>query len=553
VTAQGAEVSDAVEREVTVLPIGARIDLVKNSVLRERDQFELDIPAPAVPGSGSLLVKLYPSRFSEIVEGLDSIFQAPFGCFEQTSSVTYPNVLALAYLQSVGRLTPELELKARKFINAGYQRLLTFEVPGGGFEWFGRPPANICLTAYGVLEFADMAKVHPVDEAVIQRAVVWLDKQQNSDGSWDEKGRGWTWAGRGPITAFVAAALAESGRRPACLDKALDYLALHLEQLNATYACALAANAFLARWPQDARGMELVRRLEQSAQRAGTQVHWNSTGCSMTCSTGFGLDVETTALAALALLKAGDRPQTAAESLNWISAQKDPHGAWGTTQATILAMRALLKATGATFGRTTTSRVTVSLNGQPTERVTIDPEHSEVMQLVSLTDRLTAGPNRVELSLEPAGELAYQIAGAYWIAQPDLRPAPAPPPLELAVDYDRTALAVNDTLQCRVSAVNRTSNHLPMAIVDLGIPPGFEVDASSFRALQAQGTIARFEVTGQQVILYLRSLPPEAPLQFNYALRAKYPVRVETPRASLYEYYTPTNRVLSKPAKLVVR
>src|SRR5205807_689872 len=151
------------------------------------------LPPDAIPDSASWTVKLYPSRFSEIVEGLESIFRAPYGCFEQTSSTTYPNVLALDYLKTVGRLTPEIEIKARIFINAGYQRLLTFEVPGGGFDWFGHPPANICLTAYGILEFTDMNRVHRVDLAVIERARRWLFTQQNHDGSWGELHRGWTW------------------------------------------------------------------------------------------------------------------------------------------------------------------------------------------------------------------------------------------------------------------------------------------------------------------------------------------------------------------------
>ena len=87
----------------------------------------------------------------------------PSGCFEQTSSTTYPNVLALDYLRRTGKSVPAVEGKARQYIQLGYQRLLTFEVPGGGFDWFGRPPANRTLTAYGLMEFQDMAKVSDVD------------------------------------------------------------------------------------------------------------------------------------------------------------------------------------------------------------------------------------------------------------------------------------------------------------------------------------------------------------------------------------------------------
>ena len=100
---------------------------------------------------------------------MDAIFQRPYGCFEQTSSTTYPNVLALSYLQQNNRSLPEVEAKARQYIHLGYQRLLGFEVSGGGFDWFGNPPANRTLTAYGLMEFQDMARVHDVDPKLIER------------------------------------------------------------------------------------------------------------------------------------------------------------------------------------------------------------------------------------------------------------------------------------------------------------------------------------------------------------------------------------------------
>jgi len=46
---------------------------------------------------------------------------------------------------------------------------VTFEVPGGGFSWFGQAPANKILTSYGLMEFADMSRVHEVDQRLIDR------------------------------------------------------------------------------------------------------------------------------------------------------------------------------------------------------------------------------------------------------------------------------------------------------------------------------------------------------------------------------------------------
>jgi uncharacterized protein YfaS (alpha-2-macroglobulin family) len=122
--------------------------------------------------------------------------------------------------------------------------------------------------------------------------------------------------------------------------------------------------------------------------------------------------------------------------------------------------------------------------------------------------------------------------------------------LQIDLQYDRTTLAINDLLKCSVTVKNNSAQMINMAIVDLGIPPGFDVETSAFDSMQQEGRLAKFEVTGNQVILYLRELSNTTPLQFNYLLRAKYPLRVQTPPSAVYEYYQPQNRAQSKPVVL---
>ena len=87
------------------------------------------------------------------------------------------------YLKTSKKITPETQAKAEGFISLGYQRLVTFEVQGGGFSWFGQAPANKILTAYGLMEFSDMSRVHEVDQRLIDRTQNWLASQQQPDGS----------------------------------------------------------------------------------------------------------------------------------------------------------------------------------------------------------------------------------------------------------------------------------------------------------------------------------------------------------------------------------
>jgi len=132
-----------VVREIEVVPNGKEGDAVFNGRLEKTAgasvaEHEVRFPAGAIADASAVLVRLYPGPLSQVIEGMDGILRMPGGCFEQTSSSTYPNVLALDYMKHVNKLTPEVHAKAEGYIGNGYQRLLTFEVPGEGSRGLGR-------------------------------------------------------------------------------------------------------------------------------------------------------------------------------------------------------------------------------------------------------------------------------------------------------------------------------------------------------------------------------------------------------------------------------
>jgi hypothetical protein len=268
------------------------------------------------------------------------------------------------------------------------------------------------------------------------------------------------------------------------------------------------------------------------------------------------MEAEVTALASMALMKAGQWPQSVKQGLTWLSNHKFANGTLGTTQATILAMRALLAGSMTSLGQDIESAITLLLNGEKVETLRIDRFNSDVMRQFDLTRRLHVGENHLELRQSPAGELPFQLDTVYWLPRKAEFGGGStvclnqPEPLQIDLQYDHATLAVNDQVTCSVTIGNHTGMDINMAIVDLGIPPGFEVDTSAFESMQQSGRIEKFEITGNQVILYMRELSRTAPLRFNYFLRAKYPLRVQTPTSAVYEYYQPQNRAESKPVAL---
>ena len=175
---------DIVVREIEVVPNGREQNLVFNGRLEVRCSTISTSPRRPSPMRPVFSCGCIRGRSARSLKAWTAFCSMPGGCFEQTSSSTYPNVLALDYMKRTKKLTPEVHAKAEGYIANGYQRLLTFEVPGGGFSWFGEAPANKILTAYGLMEFNDMSKVSDVDPRLIERTRNWLVSQQQPDGSW---------------------------------------------------------------------------------------------------------------------------------------------------------------------------------------------------------------------------------------------------------------------------------------------------------------------------------------------------------------------------------
>ena len=558
VKAYGSEMADAVRREVRVRPDGREVVQTINGRLSGKLNRTVQIPAAAIDGASDLLVKIYPGAFSQVMEGLDSIFRKPFGCFEQTSSVTYPNVLVLDYMRRTDQAKPEIEMKALNYINLGYQRLLSYEVDGGGFEWFGNAPAHNVLTAYGLMEFNDMAKVYEVDPAVINRTRRWLYSRQESNGSWEpsEGGirEGAINAYQGAVlrtTAYIAWALAESGDVDADLREALDYVEKKVGGEKDAYTLAVCANALVV--AGRSAGARLLGRLDSMKTAEGDLVHWSSASEGVTHSRGNVLDIETTALVAYAMLKAQMHVGTSNKALAWLIEQKDPHGTWHSTQATVHAMRALLAGTGPA---TTVERdlpMTISVNGKLAEELTVTPETSDVFRLISLREHQREGANRI--SIEPAGEanLAYQIVATHYLPWERKQTGSKKKAMSIEVKYDTTSLRPDDRLTCRATILYNRPGTAKMTIVDLGLPPGFDVLTEDFERLKKQGLIQRYSVTGRQVILYFESIPGGEPVEFTYHLRAKYPVKAKTPPTEVYQYYEPDLRDQTTPVEIEVR
>ncbi len=460
-------------------------------------------------------------------------------------------------MQRTGQANPEIQMEVETYVGTGYQRLLTFEVDGGGFSLFGGPPANLFLTAYGLMEFTDMARVYPVDEALIERTAQWLLDQQRADGTWADAGYSEHWyiASEVPTTAYIAWALIEAGYgdTPQVAQAVSSIREFALQQEDA-YSLALVANALAAYDPDDGMTRAVLDRLYEMRVEDDGVIYWEMGAASFMGATGDTGSLETTALAAIALMRGHAHSDAVSGALAYLVQGKDSWGTWYSTQATILSLKALLLAEeqgGAVEGPAT---VRISLDNEQTQEIRIDESNADVVHLLTFDLGLTPGAeHRLQIELEGGGNLMYQVTTAYYLPWDQVPPVPEMDEvLSIDLAYDRTQLAVNDEVTVDVTVRLNQEGVVRMALVDLGVPPGFTVLSEDLSRLVEEGVIARYELTGRQVIVYLEDIAYGEQVRFQYRMRARFPMRAQTPPSSAYDYYNPADPAVRPPLEVTV-
>ncbi|MBI5534388.1 MAG: alpha-2-macroglobulin [Deltaproteobacteria bacterium] len=548
VKAIGSKASDAVARTVRVEPGGKAFPSSQSAALAAGEAtHQVSFPVDAIPGSPRLHVNVFPAFLSQVVQGMDSLLQVPSGCFEQTTSTTWPNVLVSQYMSDTGQITPAIQMKADSMINAGYQRLLTFEHPGGGFSWFGTQDQapNLSVTAFGLMEFADMAKVTTVDEAMIQRTSNWVAGQQKPDGSWEGQQTEFFSFNTSTVrnTAFVLWALQAAGYQGTAIDNAAAYLKPKAQEPGQdAYTLGIVANALQIVAPNDPATSSVFAQIEAAKKTDGKKVYWDTTG-TQTDFYGSGQDsnVASTALIAHALILRGGGPSVNG-ALEYLLASRDPMGNFGSTQATIWTLRTLiLAAAKGTEGAV--GSLQVSLDGTPYSTLDLTASQSDVMSTVELGNAISTGPHDVKLSFVGTGKVSYHLVSGYNVDWANV-PAEPPGPISVSLSYDKTTLALNEMVTATAHITNNTTTTQNMILVTLGIPPGFQVQTDDLSAYMTTGLLSNFELTGKQVTLYLTKLAASGSQDIEYRLLATMPVTASDGGGQAYPYYEPQSKTV---------
>jgi hypothetical protein len=365
------------------------------------------------------------------------------------------------------------------------------------------------------------------------------------------------------VTAYATWALAESGYDSDAVLRGVTALKALYPSTDKIYMLALTANALVA--AQSDAANDLLQKIVSMRQTTDDGlVYWPGDMPTISFSRGGTADVETTAYVAYALVRSGQYGDIASKALAWLVKQKDPSGTWGNTQATVMALKALIAAQEASVQQGA-SHIDVYVNDQLAGSHDITADNSEVLWQLDAKPFVKPGANDVKLNVTGSGQSMYQVTGWGYVPWPLVPDSGFKPTtggvtgdvpagkLDLSVTYDKTQLQVNDTVTATVNVSWDGPGAAEMVIVDLGIPPGFDVTTDDFEKMVSGGTIQKYSLTGQQIIVYLNKVSAGNPLTLTYRLTAKYPIKAQAPSSQAYAYYNPEIQGTSKPQDIVVQ
>lgn len=524
---------DAVERTLPIEPPGRLVHRTVSATLDPGDP-PLAFTVPAADATATL--RVYRSATDTVLDGLDSLLAEPHGCFEQTTSTTYPNLMVLRLLDPANRDHAAHRRRARAYVAAGYQRLVGYEVDGGGFSWFGEAPANQVLTAYGLVEFVDMAAVYPIDPELVPRTTAWLVGKQRKDGGWDPD-ESWLhdWSavqGAVSTTAWITHALAAvpdpDPATTAALTRARAFLRKHRDALTADpYLTALWALG-----EDDTQRAALTEILTNAVAVGDGSAHVPA-GRTLFAGDGRAADVQTTALAARLFHRAG---HDAGALRDWLWSARAPRGGWGSTQGTVLALHAALDAkTPAPTGP-----LTARLDGAALPPLDLDAPALPTLELPPLA------PGDHTLALAPNAPLRVDLRTRW--RTPGVPTAEAHG-IEVTLTPAAPTVQRGQSLPLTLTLHNPGAQAIAMPTVQIPIPPGFTPDPDSLTALVG-APVARYETLGSRLDLYLTALAPNETLTLTWRLTADATCHVMHRGAHAYGYYDPDAHGFSAPFRV---
>ncbi|MCB0400875.1 MAG: carboxypeptidase regulatory-like domain-containing protein [Flavobacteriales bacterium] len=503
------------------------------------------------PVNGSVVASLtaFPNVVSDLMTGIESIIREPSGCFEQTSMSNYPNIMALNYMKETGFNDDALLASIDGKLDRGYKKLTSYETKEKGYEWFGSAPGHEALTAYGLMQFNDMKTVYAdVSNKMVERTANWIMSRKDGKGGFKKNPQALDQFGRASdevTNGYIVYALSEAGYQQDIL-KEFELAYEAAVKSNDGYQLAMMANT-LNNF-NDKREAVVMKQLLKLQKGDGSF----SSDHSITRSGGSSLQIETTAIAVLAMLKS-DKPDAGAlnKAVEFLVKNRNSYGGFGSTQGTVLALKALTAYAASSKKTEEAGTLECYVDGKLVASKHYEAGEKGTIEFKGLEKYLNEGKHKVKVAYKGTkSAMPYTVAIDYNTTLPE---SAEECNVDVSTNLSAKSCKVGETVRLTTEVKNKQGKGLPMTMAVVGIPSGLSAQPWQLKELQEKGKIGFYEITDNYVVFYFRDLAPDAAHTINLDLKAEVPGSFEAPASSGYLYYTNEYKCWSSTGKINIR
>jgi len=463
------EESDALEIELPVNFPGLKLSMSKGGSIAAgaSADFEMQFPEGIEAGSRLLTVNVAPSITGSLFSALQYLTSFPYGCVEQTMSSFLPDIIVKDAVHTLGLRSELDEAALQEKIQAGLERLYSFQHPDGGWGWWQTDESHPFMTAYVVAGLVQArATGTQVNQEAIDKGVQWLKKELAADSKLTADFR-----------AYLVYALTVAGQ----IDSA-ELAGLYDRRARMTpYGMAMLGLALEN--AKDGRAADVAGALEASAQQDQQEAWWNATRDPML---DFDIDASPEATAFVTRFlshQKKDSPLLPKAAL-WLVNHRNEGYWWSSTKQTAMVIYGLTDYLKATNELKPNLNLTVFVNDKAVLTRKLDSSAD-----VSLDEsKLQPGVNKIRVTATGEGRVYYGARAEYYSSSARFQKT-GTTSLNLLRDYFRLVpgkdgdkivydlapldgpVALGDTIAVRLTA---TGTEWKYAMLEDPIPAGTE-------------------------------------------------------------------------------
>jgi uncharacterized protein YfaS (alpha-2-macroglobulin family) len=321
------EESDALEMTLPVLAYGVKQKGAGSGVAFSgmgQNEWTYNYPAGSDAGTRGLTITVAPSVAGTVFDALDYLTSYPWGCTEQTMSSFLPDLIVAQAIDKLHLKSPIDPATLKGMVNAGIERLYSYQHEDGGWGWWPDDPSRVFMTAYVVSGLGQA------------QAAGWSIEKESGQANHLQNGRAWlqTTLAAHPdmvpdLRAYVVYALATTGGAPKdAVESAWASRSKLSDEGLALLGLALDASG-------DGRAHEVVSLLEKKAKVTDVDAHWEGSYDGL-MEYWDDTSSETTAFAIKLLIKQDRASGLLPKAAVWLAGHRDGDYWWSTKQTAMV-------------------------------------------------------------------------------------------------------------------------------------------------------------------------------------------------------------------------